>query len=650
VSDQKNPSEPKGPDFVRFDFDDEVSASDQPTPTPAAPVPPAQQEFSPEGVIQFDPTPDTALTDNILEQDDDTDETAHADDSPETALVRNLTGALVKAVKVAQLYPVENPMCRQFAEKLMARINDAFQTMDVIRLSVGKTKLFFGGESVIEQSGGDDSVPGRLFWAGVREISFHIGLTSQEALDFLATFRSSDQQLTAGEGDIVTLLWEGRFEHITYIAIDDILDLENEEDPVPKEFGMDFMNFVDLEMHDLDNEEENEHKANEMAEEIRKKMGKEDVALFGISEEELAAIRAEIEEEESPRMLTDIVQILGETLYHETDEVSFLDLVQVLAGALLALIGEGRLAESTEVIHMMVNLRTEGTHFTPAQLTVLDAGLASSYDEMRRESLVRHLDSGRRSSLDALNGFVRSLPEGSIEAMCDLLGNLQTPPARRRMVEALSHKAQQNVRPFLPFLQDSRTDLVRSVAGILAGAKSDQAIPALTGLLKHPDFQVRRDALSALSKLGSGRAMDMLADSLFDRDPRIRMAGARYLGMSGRQSIPILITVIESEDFDQRPLPEKRSFYEALGYAGGTDMLPLMERALKRKSWLFGKTEATEIRACACEALGWIGGPEARELLNLGMHDRSVLVRTAAQSGLRRIAAGKKEPLLKEAA
>jgi HEAT repeat protein len=218
------------------------------------------------------------------------------------------------------------------------------------------------------------------------------------------------------------------------------------------------------------------------------------------------------------------------------------------------------------------------------------------------------------------------------------------------MVEALSHKAQQNVRPFLPFLQDSRTDLVRSVAGILAGAKSDQAIPALTGLLKHPDFQVRRDALSALSKLGSGRAMDMLADSLFDRDPRIRMAGARYLGMSGRQSIPILITVIESEDFDQRPLPEKRSFYEALGYAGGTDMLPLMERALKRKSWLFGKTEATEIRACACEALGWIGGPEARELLNLGMHDRSVLVRTAAQSGLRRIAAGKKEPLLKEAA
>jgi HEAT repeat protein len=144
--------------------------------------------------------------------------------------------------------------------------------------------------------------------------------------------------------------------------------------------------------------------------------------------------------------------------------------------------------------------------------------------------------------------------------------------------------------------------------------------------------------------------MDLLADALFDRDPRIRMAGARYLGMAGRQAIPILITVVESDDFDDRPLPEKRSFYEALGYAGGEDMLPIMKRGLERTSLLFNRTRSAEIRACACEALGWIGGAEARELLNIGMADRSVLVRTAAHSALRRIASGKKEPLIKEAA
>jgi HEAT repeat protein len=484
----------------------------------------------------------------------------------------------------------------------------------------------------------------------VREFSFHVGLTSQEALEFLGIFRHSDQQLANGEGDIVTLLWEGRFEHITYIAIDDILDLESETDPIPKEFGMDFMNFVDLDMHDLENEEETEHQANEMAEEIRKKINKEDVSLFGISQEERDALKAEIEAEESPKMLTDIVRIIGETLYLETDEVSFLDLVQVLGGALLALIGEGRLAESTEVLKMLVELRQAGDHFTPTQLMALDASLASAYDEPRRDSLAGLMDNGRRQTLEALDEFVSILPEDAVEAMVDVLGHLQTPPARRRMIEALSVKAKNNIKPFLAYLQDDRVELVRNVALILGRSQSDKATSHLKSLLRHRDFHVRREALNALSKLGSGRAMDLLADALFDRDPRIRMAGARYLGMAGRQAIPILITVIESDDFDDRPLPEKRSFYEALGYAGGEDMLPIMKRALERTSLLFNRTQTAEIRACACEALGWIGGAEARALLNTGMADRSVLVRTAAQSGMRRIASGKKEPLIKEAA
>jgi HEAT repeat protein len=630
VSEQNSPPN-EGPDIVRFDF--EVPAS------PRAPGSPP------------DPGAGNVLADHILNPDAPEPATGAAlDDTPELAAVRNLTQALAKAIKASQLYPIENPMCRRFADELMQKIGEAFGIVDVIRLSVGKTKLFFAGEPVLHQEGGDDSVPGRLFWAGVREISFHMGLTSREALEFLTLFRTSDRLVSDGEGDIVTLLWDGKFEHITYIAIDDILDLENEADPIPSEFGNDFMNFVDLEMHDLDNEEEVDQEAQSMAEQIRAKINDDnDASLFGITPEEREALRQEIEIEESPKMLADMVRIIGETLYLETDEVAFLDLVQVLNGALMALIGEGRLAEAGEVIRMLVELRRDGEHFTPAQQMVIDTGLAASFDPTRRESLARHLDAGKRAGLEALPGFVAALPVESIEGLIELLGNLTTRPARRRMKEALALKAAENVRPFLPFLKDTRTPLVRSVAAILGAAKNDQAQNALKALLKHKDFQVRREGLKALAHLGSGRAMDTLGEALFDRDPRIRMATARYLGTAGRQAIPVLITVIEAEDFDERPLPEKRAFYEALGYAGGEDMLPLMRRAFHRKS-LFKRNAVTEIRACVCEALGWIGGAEARELLGEGLQDRSVLVRTAAQSGLRRIAGGKKEPLVREAA
>ena len=88
-----------------------------------------------------------------------------------------------------------------------------------------------------------------------------------------------------------------------------------------------------------------------------------------------------------------------------------------------------------------------------------------------------------------------------------------------------------------------------------------------------------------------------------------------------------------------------------LGLTGGKDVLPLMAETLGRRSLLFRKTQTDEMRACACEALGWIGGPEAENLLAGHLEDRSVLVRTAAQSGLRR-AAGERhaEDIVKEAA
>ena len=102
----------------------------------------------------------------------------------------------------------------------------------------------------------------------------------------------------------------------------------------------------------------------------------------------------------------------------------------------------------------------------------------------------------------------------------------------------------------------------------------------------------------------------------------------------GRTAVPALLTLIQAEEFDGRPLPEKRAFFEALGTAGREEVLPLVKQALARKS-LLKRGSSEELRACACEALGHIGGREAEMLLHKAMDDRSPLVRTAAQSALR---------------
>jgi hypothetical protein len=629
--------------------------NDAPAPAPAPAADAEEREAygrSLTGTPEEAPATESALSDHILGLDEDEpEEEPTGEATPELTQVRKFCRSLSKAVKAVRLYPVENPMCRRFADDLANRLTETFQLMDALRLNVGKTKLFYTGEPVLHQEARDDSVPARLFWDGIREITFHVGLTRREVLDFLTLFRKSALKVVEGEDDFVTLLWEGRFEHITHIAIDDILDLDNAEDPIPEEFGNEYMNYVDLEMHNLEDEEETERAANEIAEQVRAKiMAEEDPELFGISREEREGLLAEIAEEESSRILGDIVLLICETLFLEKDEASFVSLVQVLSGAMLGLIGEGRLREASEIIGMLHEVAEDRDDLTPGMSTVIDSGLRSAWDDTRCESLARHLDAGRTSAIAPLEHFIRVLPEEAIGSLCEVLGRLESPRARKRLVDALIEKAGGNILPFLPFLKDERWFLVRNVVVILGAMKNEQAVTPLKELLKHPEFRVRREALRALSQVGRGRALDVLVECLFDPDQRIRSGAARNLSLTGRRAVPHLLTVIEEKDFDNRDLSEKRSFYEALGYAGGKDMIPLMRDVLGRRS-LFRRTQADELRACACEALGWIGGSEAQELLSRHLEERSIIVRTAAQSGLRRIAkGGDGESIVKEAA
>jgi hypothetical protein len=592
----------------------------------------------------------SALSDHILNLEEETSPDVAGDAPPELAQVSVLARTMSKAAKAIQLYPLENPMCRKFAADLFLQLGRTFQLMDQVRLSVGKNKLFFGGEVVLEEEWRDDSITKRLFWSGVREITFHVGVTREECRNFLLLFRASAQQAEQGLDDLVTLLWEGKFEHLTYIAIDDILDLENENDPIPEEFGQDFMNFVDLDMHNVDEEDaEADRRAQEMADSIRSQITKDSFELFGISEKDWKALRAELEREESPEILGDVVQMLGETLRHETEEQAFVELVQIMTGTLLGLMGEGRLQEAAEIVTMLVDLEKDNPALTPPMITAVDAGMAAVWDETRCEVMIRHLDVGKKATLEGAAPFVAALPDASLGALCHVLGGLQNPLARRWFLDALGRKAQGNVLPFFPFLRDHRPELVMDVADILGRSGSERAVGPLRELLRHENVRVRRNGLRGLSRVAGARAVDLLAEALFDRDPRIRMEAARNLGMVGLRAVPILITVAEQPDFDARPLAEKRVVYEALGYAGGEEVFPFVERALKRRKFL-RRGQTDELRACALEALGWIGGPEARRLLGEHAKDRSVLVRTAAQSGLRRIAGGNRDTLLKEAA
>ena len=58
---------------------------------------------------------------------------------------------------------------------------------------------------------------------GIREIRFHKGLEAREVYDFLSIVRKSDL-VNRMEDDLVTLLWEKDFSHISFTSLDDFLE------------------------------------------------------------------------------------------------------------------------------------------------------------------------------------------------------------------------------------------------------------------------------------------------------------------------------------------------------------------------------------------------------------------------------------------
>lgn len=569
----------------------------------------------------------------------------------DTEDVRRMVTALVKALKMVRFYPPENVMCRRTIDDLVSIADEILSSHKTVRLVLGNTKVFFSGEVVLEQPGREDSLPGHLFWNGVREVCLHEGLTQSEIQAFLSLLGRSMSKAASREDDVVTLLWDSDLKHITYVAVDDLLDLENEGDPIPEEFGTEFIHHVDLEMNTPEEEEEAERRAKEMGEQIRHQIKKEDVQLFSLTVNERESLLDELNAEETPEAILDgSVRILIETLYNEQEESAFLALVQTLADALVGRICEGRLSEATSIVRVLMGLHTNRDTLSDAMRGELELGIRVAYDSTRRDILVFHLDSGDIQILAELDPFMQALPEDSIGPWCEILGKLESARARRRVIDSLVRKAGRNCRQFIRYLKDERWYLVRNVALILGLVGNEQAISPLAEVLEHKDYRVRREALEAINEIAPETTVNILARTLSDEDPRVRTAGARSIATAGRPAVTHLKTAIATKEFEKRLLSEKQAFFEALGYAGAEQVVPFLAETLKRRA-LFNRANLDELRACACCGLGWAGGGEAVDILTRYLQDRSPAVREAAQAGLSRISAGQeREPFQREAA
>jgi len=250
-----------------------------------------------------------------------------------------------------------------------------------------------------------------------------------------------------------------------------------------------------------------------------------------------------------------------------------------------------------------------------------------------------HLSDPR--AVDALVQALRTDTDPQVrEAAAEALGEIDSPRAVPGLIAALGLEKVGAVRA--------------KIAWALGEIDDKRAVEALGAVVRDPDTEVRRQAVSALGELQSAAAVPMLIPALKDADVETRKQAAAALGeIQSKDAVEALIPLTKDADVEVR-----KQAVEALGQIEDKRALPALEAALRdanaevRRQAIESigqldelhsappaliaalKDEDREVRKSAAEALGNLEDEEAVPALVPLTKDADVEVKRAAVEAL----------------
>ena len=557
----------------------------------------------------------------------------------EVLLARDLMATFVKVIKAFRFYPSDNPTLKGFREQLLRRFQFFLNRYTSFVFQIGEYDFTFKGKILYENRDVKSSLAFLFYKDGLRELHFTKGLEEWEIQGFLEILKRSDY-INQLEDDIVTLIWEKDFAHISHLATDEFLD----ENPIPIPDNVDQFReklvFKPIAHHvEVDFLEEDPQEGVDLNVILSRVLEEPPAFLsnrsvYSLTPEEVEALRREVESEIDPTFVFNILDILFDILVLEKEKEPFQDAVNTLNKILEAFITLGEFQRAADLIkRVYITLKTY--ELTDWQGDAMKELILNAGEDSQIERIGRMLEREERIRLEDVRSYLVLLQANSVKPLVKLLGELKNSKSRRVICDALAESGKNSIDLFVPFLDDRRWYLARNITYILGRIGKEQAFPYLHKAFNHVETRVRREAVQSLGLIGGQKANGLLVRALNDPDVRIRCMAAINLGKAGKAAglIPLL-EVIQAREFHKKEGAEIRAFFEAVGMAGSNESIPVLQQLLERKS-LFGRGKMDEIRLGAASALAMIGTPEARAVLELGKDSKDESIREACLQALR---------------
>ncbi len=525
---------------------------------------------------------------------------------------KSLIQTFLQTLKAFRLYEANHPILSKFLERLRKDFDHYFGEFESFSLQIGEHRLYYRGNIVYESEDVKESLAFLFFKDGIREIQFSKGLEFKEMIDFLNVVRKGDL-LNRMEDDLVTLLWEKDFSHITFTAVDEFIEggatlvPATEEDLIK---GSEYKGSWDEGLQEKADEAQTESSSIPVQEGLERVInpaqGQSLVQACQLTPEERDAIDREARQEEQADYIYILINNLIEILLHLGEDAdAYENMISYFDRVIEYLLDQKEVGKAVALLNSL-NQTMESIMMKDKQIFAIQRILENSSGPHSIELLGKAMKGNGEVHSESILEYLRFLTKQAVEPLCLLLGELESGKWRKTICDQLIKLCRQEIQPLSKFLSDHNPLLVCQILYILGNIGDPSAVNYLGDLVTHKDLKVREETLQILNKFGE-KGKDLMQRFLMDSISGIRAKAALLLARNAKgEAVKPLTDIILSEDFYKRDYKEKASFFRALGETGSKEVIPTL-KGISKKRRLFQREKWNEMRQCADNTLKMMG-------------------------------------------
>jgi hypothetical protein len=585
---------------------------------------------------------------------------------PEVTAVKQLLKLLDKAAKSARTYGTTNPVAQRFFQQFYDELTLHLEHHARLAFLVQRNQLFLRDEVVYEpeREATGDSFAFKMYSDGIRELTFHQGLTQNDLSFFLDALwgarskeaGSEEERPDDDDDDIVTRLWVKNLSTITLVTAEELVRSSG--------FGTDelelqtqgYMNLSITSLREiLDREQARSSRGREStgqaggndgsasvegvngatgAGTARNQRLQANVVGYEVSQPEVDALAQEIKAETARDATLYILDVLTAVLASEQSPAVLTKLFEVWDGVLDTLLRNGQWTVLETVLALLQDaeaVRPDLSDSHKQQVAGLFEGLARPE---RLKAIGLYLNRTSHAKAEGLLTLLLMMNKEKVPALCSLLASLDGPMHQAIVMEALQTIAKDNADPIVRGLTDKRPVYVKNLLTLIARWQDSRFADAVEKTLRHPEATVRRDALRLLATLRpSGNGAKLVA-LLGDGDETVRLTAMKVLATGQfTAAFALWSPFVTADEFHDRSSAEKRAIYLAMKQTAADESIPYWQGLLTEWSWT-NRKKKEELALLAAETLGKLATPAAVTALEVGQKKGGTAVRQACTTAL----------------